>query len=602
MKKISILFLAILIGLSGCEDYLDRGNLDKLDDNTFWTNEGNLRIYVQGNYTNYFVGYGTGYAGGPYFTFGPWADEYASSTLWTQNTATSGNGWSFGNVRRHNIMIGHIDEMPITDEAKAHWMGIGRFFRALEYSDLVRAFGDVPWYDREIFPTEPEEMYKDRQPMAYIATRIKEDFEYAAGTYEGDQLKPTVRVTDGVQQVNRDVVLAYMTRCLLYMGTYLKYHNGDQSVATELLQKAKWAAEELIKGGKYQVADDYRGIFTSADLTANKEVIFFRQYEVAKSTHSLVSYNNAEGQTGTTLKALETYLAADGFPIKQSPAYNYAKDNGMRFYKKQYAGRDPRLAATLVDTTKLNGTGVSGYSSTGIACWKFLPYTANGTDQIYQGSNNTTDAPVIRYGEVLMNYAEAAAELGQFDQAAADRSINKLRNRSILKNNTGAALPKLPAMTVSGDQVTVGGVPINDPDRDPSVSPLLWEIRRERAVELMYEGFRKNDLKRWNKLDYLRTVQDGDVPTKLSLGAWVDLSKYTATQKTNILKNVKFYNPDPTKKDLGFVNVLYDVNMRRDWKPGDAYYEKQYLNAVPLDQITLYNSLGYRLTQNPGWE
>ena len=590
MKKNILIIIVVLFSLSGCKDYLDKKNLDTFDETNFWTSEGNMRLYAQGAYTAYFTGYGSGFTWGNYFTGGAWADEYSASTIWTQNTATSGNGWSFTYVRRANVMIDRVESMPGTDEAKNHWRGIGRFFRAMEYSDLSRAFGDVQWYDREILTSETELSYKPRDPQSMVATKIMEDFQYAA---------ENVRVNDGVLQINRDIVLAFMSRQLLYFGTYLKNNNGDQAVATALLTKAKWAADQLITGGKYQVVDDYRALFSSADLTGNKEIIMFRQYEAAKATHALASYNNTEAQTGTTLKMVETYLAADGLPIKQSPVYKYSSDNGLRFYPDQCKNRDPRMAATLVDSIRINGVH-NGYSTTGFLCWKFLPYAANASDLIYQGSANITDAPVIRFGEVLLNYAEATAELGQFTQADADKSINKLRNRSIKKNNAGNALPKLPLMTVAGDKVLANGVELIDPDRDQTVSSLIWEIRRERCVELMFEGFRKNDLKRWKKYEYLKTIETNG-PTTLGKGALVDLSKFPKATRKKIVAAVHFYLPVPGDSTKSFIYNLYDANMRRDWKPGDAYYERQYLNAIPLDQIKLFLDLGHELTQNPGW-
>ena len=592
MKKIYLILIAVLLGLSSCENYLDRKNLDTFDEANFWTNEGNLRLYAQGSYTAYFTGYGSGFTWGNFFTGGAWGDEYSSSAIWTQNTATSGNGWTFTWVRRHNVMINRIEGMTnLTPEAKAHWTGIGRFFRALEYADLARAFGDVPYYDTEIFPGETDKMYKPRDPLADVTKKMLEDFEFAAAN---------VRLNDGAQQINRDVVLAFMSRHMLYFGTFLKYQKNDNANANLLLQKAKWAAEQVMASGRYQVADDYRGIFASENLSANKEVIFYRQYETAKASHALVSYNNTEGQTGTTLKVVETYLAADGLPIKQSPVYNYAADNGLRYYPQQYANRDPRMAASLVDTIRVQGVH-NAYSTTGFLSWKFLPYEADQVNLLYNGSTNTTDAPIIRYGEVLLNYAEAAAELGQFDQAAADASINKLRARKIKKNNTGPEIPRLPNMVISGTNVTANGVVINDPDRDPSVSPILWEIRRERMVELLFEGFRKNDLRRWKKYEYLKTMETNG-PTTLGKGAYVDFNKFTAAQVINIKKAVKFFYPNPADQTKAFIYNLYDNNMRRDWIPGDSYYERQYLNAVPLDQIKLYKDLGFTLSQNPGWD
>jgi len=88
MKKYILILIAILPLLSGCEDYLDRKNLDTFDEGNFWTSESNMRLFTMGNYTSYFYGYGSGYAYGSYFTFGPWADEFSSSSIWTQNPAT----------------------------------------------------------------------------------------------------------------------------------------------------------------------------------------------------------------------------------------------------------------------------------------------------------------------------------------------------------------------------------------------------------------------------------------------------------------------------------------------------------------------------------
>ncbi len=599
MKKIvyilNIVALAF-ISFTACEDYLDRPGLDQFEDDEFWTKEGNVRLYAQRAYTAYFTGYGSGYTWGKFFTGGAWADEYSSSSIWTQNTATSGNGWTFEWVRWANVLIDRVNKMEnLTEEEKNHWIGIGRFFRAMEYSDLAKLFGDIPYFDKIVDYKDLETSYKKRDPLPYVAKKIMEDFQFAADY---------VRENDGIQQVNRSIVLGFMSRSMLYFGTFLKYHNIDQTVANELLKKSVWASEEIMNSGKYQIVDDYRGIFTSADLSGNKEVIFYRQYEPAKVTHCLVSYNNAEPQTGTTLKVVETYLASDGLPIKQSPTYNYGPEkNGheLKYYLDQYKNRDPRLAASLVDSIRLQGPHTA-YSTTGFLCWKFLPYDANQKDLIYLGNTNITDAPILRLGEILLNYAEAKAELGEFDQVAADKSINVLRNRSIKKNNIGNPLPKLPHMVVSGTDVYADGIKINDPDRDPTVNPLLWEIRRERAVELLFEGFRKDDLKRWKKYEYLKTEETNGIPTKLGIGAYIDLSKFTGKPKEDLMKNVHFYYPDPNDLTKAFVYNLYEKNMRRDWVPGNSYYERQYLNAVPLDQIKLYQDLGYELTQNPGWD
>lgn len=589
-----------VLALVSCSDYLDRKNLDSFDDQNFWTGEQNMRAFAQGAYTAYFTGYVWAYNDyGRYFTTGGSADEWYNTSLWTTNTATSGNGWSFSYVRRANVMIARADLLPVSEEAKNHWKGVGRFFRAMEYVDLVWAFGDMPFYDREIYPSDPVEVvYKEREPMADVCLKIAEDYKFAA---------QNVRLNDGANQINRYFVLGMMSRELLELGTLLKYHGKDQNNAAEtLLKESKWAAEQLIESGKFEVDDDYRAPFASEDLSNNKEVIFYRQYAKGLVTHSLVTYSAGyygESQQGVTLKALNNYLAVDGLPIKQSPLYDYESDNNIRLYEDMYANRDPRMSATFNDTLRINGVH-SSPALTGICVSKFTPYTFTDPDQ-YSQDRNTTDAPIIRYGEVLLNYAEACAELDEFTQDIADKTINVLRNRNIKKDNEGDVLPKLPKMVISGGKVTANGVEINDPDRDPSVDPVLWEIRRERAVELFMEGFRRSDLKRWKKFSYIANNEVDGKPQDIVLGGYFDYTALSDADKTKLFSKVDpkaLYCPIEGDSSFVAMNPIVSQLNRRDWVEGDIIYERQYFTSVPKDQIKLYKDNGVTLTQNPGWD
>ena len=617
--KLLILSLALMISATSCEDYITRNNLDSFDDANFWTSEENVRLFALGNYTAYFQGYGRGYTWGPFFTGGSWSDEYISGSMWTSTTAASGNSWTFTYVRKANYFLNRIQNVPMSEEAMAHWTGIGRFFRAMEYSDLAWLFGDMPYYDTEIFPnTEPEILYKNRDDISVVVDKIIEDYEFAA---------KNVRENDGPQLINRYVVLAMMSRDLLHLGTLMKYHNMDANgVAAKAIEKSFWASQQIIDSKKFEIVDDYRGIFTSEDLSSNKEVILFRQYAEAKVTHCLTSYNNVEPQTGVSLDMLNSYLSADGLPIKQSPVYNYAKDNNLRVYEEMAQNRDPRMIATFNDTIRVNYVH-SAYSSTGAVCWKFLPYNANEVDAAYISSTNTMDSPVLRYGEVLLNHAEAAYELGKFNQAVADATINVLRDRDIKKNNKGEVYKKLPKMVINGSNVTADGIAINDPERDADVDPILWEIRRERRVELIYENnIRKSDLKRWKKYSYLATseAQLGEA-SPLNLGVYVDfdvlkdkflklnpnkteedfitsvksLNLYDPINKKQIDSKTMVYPKDFTK---AYLYPGYNTLTQREWHEDDSYYTRQYFNAVPIDQIKLYKDLGYKLDQNPGWD
>ncbi len=562
----TILFICI-ISLVGCEEYLDQPPQDQLTDETYWTNEGNVRTFAFGFYTPYFRGYGSGFSFGSYFTGQSLNDDFAPSNppQFQQQVPPSGGGWSFGYVRKANIFIDRVQTVPMEQEAIDHWTGIGRFFRALEYHDLVSRFGDVPYYDQELSEEDTELLYKERDDRTFVMDKVLEDFQFAASVVRSEVENPG-------QEVNRDVVLAYMSRIFLFEGTWQKYHEGNSSKAAQYLEAAKWAAEQIIDGGNYSLGN-YRSVFNSLDLGGNPEVILFREYAAGQVTHSLNSYNNKEPQTGASKDAIETYLASDGLPIELSP--NYQGDKGV---ENVMANRDPRMYETFVpDTLRINGINFN-FSTTGYAVHKFLNEEIK--DDPEGSSNlNPTDAPIIRYGEVLINYAEAAAELAtvggpSLSQQDIDKSINVLRDRP------GVMLPHL---EVSGSSVSVNGTAYDDPNRDPSVPSIIWEIRRERRTELMMEGFRLDDLRRWKKLEYTDMLDNEDI----NRGAWVVKSDYPDSDLSSLAL---------TEGDQGY---LIPASASESARTFDN--PRVYLSPIPLDQIKLYSDQGVTLEQNPGW-
>ena len=610
MKKIYIL-LFFALAFSSCVNYLDRKPLDNFDATNFWVNENNVRLYAQGCYVHrnsmtgvnttnqsYFFGYGTGYTYPEFFMWAPWSDEFVNSSAWESTVTTSQSylNFDFAMIRRHNIMLEEVSKMDmLTDAARNHWMGIAKFFRAMEYKRMSILFGDFPIFTTTQ-ATDSDSLYKDRDPLYKVALQVLEDYKYAAAN---------VRLDDGSYQVNRNVVLAYMTRDLLYLGTLMKYKNKDGDGAVNAcLAGCKWAAEQLMTSGKYAVTDDYRAVFASEDLTSNKDVIFSRSYADGKATHCTVSYSNGyESQSpSASQKIINSYLSSDGFPIGQSPQYNYASDNGVRLYVNQVKNRDPRLLATYRDTAVVKGWAPGAATATGISAWKFLPYAANDVENKYFGSMNTTACPLIRYSEVLLNYAEACYETGTFTQTIADATINQLRNRSIKVNNQGTAQTKLPKMVIAGNDVTVNGVAINDPARDPSVPSILWEIRRERQVELVMEGFRRDDLQRWSKFSYLKTQQtDVSHPTELAYGAIFNYKVLPAATKKSIRSsNNKLFSFNADSSLVAVYN-LYSPTYWRGWDDNSVVYTRCYFNSVPTNTIKFYSDNGKTLTQNPGW-
>ena len=583
-KNIFLIFgLSLLVW--GCDkDFLEVTPQASMIDEEYWTNESNIETFAFDFYPAYFTGYGSGYAWGKFFSGEAFNDDFAATSppVFTSSVPTTANpasGWTFTWVRKANIFIDRVQNSPIDDNAKEHWVGVGRFFRGMEYKDLVQRFGDVPWFDEELTEEEEEEIYKPRDEREFVMDRVLEDFQYAAANVRED-----ARV-NGLM-VNRDVVLGFMSRVFLFEGTWQKYHEGNTEKAREYLEAAKWAANEIITGGNYSLGD-YRDVFSSISLANNPEVILYREYESGVLTHSLMSYNNrGEPQTGVSKDAIDSYLTENGLPIDQDPVYqgDQGIDNVM-------ANRDPRLYATIVsDTLRINGVH-SSYSTTGFATHKFLNEDIKDTQEGFS-SLNITDSPVLRYGEVLMNYAEAAAELATvggagITQEDLNKSINVLRARPGIE---------MPPLQLSGDLPAVNGTVIEDPERDPDVSPLLWEIRRERRVELMMEGFRNDDLKRWAKFEYLDMVDNYEI----NMGAWIDKSDYEPEdpELDNPVEGLVLVdqNGNVVSGNQGYIKpATAESTIRRFEDP------RVYLRPIPLNQITLYSDFGVTLEQNPGW-
>ena len=131
----------------------------------------------------------------------------------------------------------------------------------------------------------------------------------------------------------------------------------------------------------------------------------------------------------------------------------------------------------------------------------------------------------------------------------------------------------------------VNGVTFDDPLRDPTVSSIIWEIRRERRVELSFEGVRQDDIKRWKKFDYVDYVKYPD----LNRGAWIKRSDWLKADGTSWLKDVVIEGGG----DEGYIKPAATTRVFDN--------PRVYLNPIPLDQIKLYEDNGFELTQNPGW-
>jgi len=585
-----ILLVALAIGFSGCEKFLDRPPQTAENDDTAWNSEENVRLYVNQYYPALFPGYGNGFTttGAPLMSNTHTDDVFVLGNQSNFTRAVPNSSiWGYAQVRSFNILIDRVQNRMagvLSAEAQRHWLGVGRFLRGQRYSRLVFSFGDVPYYDREVFDNEPEELYKPRTPRNDVMDKVYEDLEYAM---------ENVRASDGSQQINRYIVAGFVSGIALYEGTWQKYHANNSDRAKKFLELAVKAADIVIASGRYDIVTDYRSLFTSGSLEGNRDCLLYRKYDPSVGvTHSIASNANLQSSTnnGPTADLLKAYLCTDGRPWQNSALANA----GQFDLNSLIATRDPRFEATFYSKPEpLNRASL--YYIT-----KFFPRageTVQPPPANLMSDKNETDAPVLRYAEVLLNWIEAKAERAALGGAAVaqgdiDASVNKIRNRPL----AAEALARGVAKT---DPMVLNALP-NDPARDPAVPPLLWEIRRERRLEFAFETNRLDDLKRWKKLDYM----DTDANPDLLAGGWVDFpAELPAELKTglsvvdlngtqtvyngsnaNLMKG--FYRNTSTNGRLPFLN-LPNVN--------------PYLTPVGRNQIDFYASRGYVLEQTEGW-
>ncbi len=565
-----ILLLMLLANCFSCKkEFLARNPLNQITEPEFWKTTSDLESYLNNFYAS-LPDWGS-HDGGPY-----WKDNNSDNMapgLFNTRLAglltlpATGGGWDWGNIRAVNLFL---DKAPGAEGvSKEHYIGEGYFFRAWFYFNLLQSFGDLPWIDKPL-QTDSPELYKPREPRNVIAGNILKDLDAAIAALKDKETAPLFRV-------NRSVALAFKARVALFEGSWEKYHAGTpfaaaNADAAKYFRAAADAASILMQEAKYSIyntgnpSKDYSLLFNQSDLSGNPEVIFWRKYKLGLSSHNGQRYLAIiAGNTGVTRSLVESYLCTDGKPIAVSPLYQ--GDHGLQ---NTVANRDPRLEQLIFTpgdpvTIDYNGGGDTlsvfskaavnlGGDSRDVTGYQ-IQKGVYPDKTLQQGDFLSTTAPIIfRLGEILLIYAEAKAELGEFTQADADKSINLLRYR--------AGMPSMDIAAITPDPGW----------QFPALSPLINEIRRERRVELACEGFRFADIIRWRAHEL--------VAGKRLKGAWLNTADYSGG--INIPVDADGYI-DPYQQGLpgGF-----------GFDPGRDY-------LLPLSAYEL--SLNESLTQNPGW-
>ncbi|WP_242202120.1 RagB/SusD family nutrient uptake outer membrane protein [Aestuariivivens insulae] len=599
LKHISLLLVALVTMISCDKDFLDRAPQDELSKATIFSTYSNIKLYAWGFY-DFLESFPTSTSwaatrdlladlmqnGNSSVNPGYLNQEYDIPTVDSRYSTRRVNDLPVGpyvNINRVNIMLDALPDSQLLDEDKEHWRGVGLFFRAHEYFGMLQIFGSVPWIENSLTDQDLEELNKPRDTRDLVASNILRDLNEAVATIKTNG--------DGPNTINPDVARALLARFALFEGTWRKYHSlGD---ANTYLQAAVDASTFLVN--KYpSIMDNYDAVYNSLDLAGEPGILLYRHYVIDELTHwGSTNTRSTNNKYDITRKGIDMFLTVDGKPIYNSSNTLFQGDQD---HYAEFRNRDTRILTMTPPPYKINGNGTQTWTHTGNpadAEWfgkvaavtggypsKELPdrnwsgrvtdrvpnferltptQTGNGYRfwKIYNdlndrvSSRDINDQPIFRMGEIFLINAEAKFELGQFTQADADATINKLRARG------GVAPMDVAAITSDWD-----------PNRDPSVDPVLWEIRRERAIELMGDGFRREDLRRWKKMEYA---------TEVKLGRWVNQLDYNVTL------------PIQNGAASGYVQLIPATP--------PAFPEHYYLFPLPSDELLINPNL----EQNPGW-
>ena len=566
LRTLNISLLCLLFSFSACNKMLDKSPLDRFEnDIEFWNNASNVEG-ITNSFYNSFTGYGND-GGYGLFYFKTISDDQIGNPYneweYTSVPATSSvwnNGWE--QIRLANIIISNVSTSNLSTTDKIRFISIARLMRAWHYYNMVRYYGDLQWIDTPLSISDTDILYGERISRDIIMDNILDDLNYAS---------ENIPISSSKISWSRNMANAMKADICLWEGTFRKYRTkSENNLAPDFNGANRYLnacidACNYIFSQNFQLNNNYQGNYNSIELANNPEMIFFKQYKQGTLSHSLIAYTSSSTtQSGMTKDAFDCYLFLDGKPLALTSLNS--NDAGIVIYNddtKQHninisdvlAVRDKRLSATIDSVLCFKGStwartpdGMQMTSTTGYTCCKY-DNTSIPINYRNQTATNYTCSPIFWLSVVYLNYAEAKAELGTISQSDLDNTLNQL--------NARAGLPYL--------NINPG---FSDPANNFGVSDLIWEIRRARRCELMFDNWNRYwDLIRWHQLDKL------------------DSSKYP-----NVMLGANIQNAVNPQIDTlnGYIHATRAIR---------SFTPRYYLYPIPTAEI----SLNPHLTQNPFW-
>lgn len=555
MKKLHILFIITILLFTGCAKDLDLSPQDTITDDAFWKTAAEFKLAANNLYpcldglgfndTESDIAFNVNnvVSNGTYQT---------SETSWVWNDA-------YVYIRRSNNILEKIEKSTIQDQVDAT-KGEALFFRAYNYWRLYRLYGGVPKITRVLDLDSPE-LFASRASQNEIAELMISDLESAAA------LLPTRSelASADIGRITKGAADALRARVALFEGSWQKYHGGDN--ASKYFDIAVAASQAVMSSGQYSLysgkgAESYRYLFIE-EGDDSPECILDRRYQKDIQGQVYPALIQRIGYLPTK-KLADMYLCTDGLPLANSAVFM-----GYTTKVSEFENRDPRMTMTMMVPGQLSKQ--PSYAA-GVESWPFYPQRNPNTgymlykfmsendfaNSMGESPNFSFDNHLIRYAEVLLIFAEARFEKdGSISDGDLDLSINVLRNRV-----------GMPALT----NAFAGANGLD----------MKTEIRRERTIELAFEGFRYDDLRRWKTAE---TELPQDIKgIRLSQTGWLDPIIINGSNRNP-------YASDGWTTDAnGF--IVAESSAGRYFNP-----QKHYLQPIPTKEILLNPNL----QQNPGW-
>lgn len=528
------------------------------------------------------------------------SDNMASGSVNTRlngglTLANAGKLGHYYNIRNVNFFLNNLNFKDKNSAAYKQCVGEAYYFRAWFYFQLFKNYGKIAWVNRPLEPQE-EEMNQPQQERTVIADSILADLDKAIANLNLQNSSASMRI-------HKDVARAFKSEVALYEATWERYHKAkndafyDPTVTDakikSYLDQCVEACKDVVDRGVWKIyttgntLNDYRVIFQTEDLSTNPEVLWFKRYDGVNVGNSVDRYlNQGGGSSGVTASLVDDYLTIDGKPFV-GPAVLTAKATFGDELKPTV--RDPRLCQTVCMPGQilrpdqggyvvppLNGSGYNK-NETGYSMLKHVQIDYKGSlDQEGKGS---TPAIQYRYADILLNYAEALAELDGAANASQIIAILKP-----LRDRVG-----MPAVDFDREYNTEADYPFHH------LNKYLQAVRRERRVEQACEGRRLDDIFRWAAADEL--IVGKRAHGVLFVGSNLEHhAKYGTSLVYDKPKGNNLYLSGKPGDAQRYVLPVNPSGYETGWKFNP---KRDYLLPFETRMLTLTNNLW---KQNPGWD